>query len=60
MTRGPRPWTLPAPWTAKNAAHRALENADGVFHKRPPAIMSGDHQNAWTGRGRLRAAAGVR
>ncbi len=27
MTRRPRPWTLPAPRTAQNAARRALENA---------------------------------
>ena len=37
MTRRPRPWKLPAPRTAKNAAHRALENADAFstsFHRR--------------------------
>lgn len=31
------PWKLPAPWTAKNAAPRALENAGAFstsFHRR--------------------------
>jgi hypothetical protein len=30
------PWKLPAPWTAQNAAHRALENAHAFstsFHR---------------------------
>jgi hypothetical protein len=30
------PWKLPAPWTAQNAAHRTLENADAFstsFHR---------------------------
>jgi hypothetical protein len=31
-------WKLPAPWTPRTRAHRALENHKAVFHKLPHAV----------------------
>jgi hypothetical protein len=42
--RRPTLWKRPAPWTAQNAAHRPLENAQNAFSTRSHKgiIMSAD------------------
>jgi len=60
MTPRRRPWTLPAPRTAQNRRPPCVGKRSRVFHKRPPAIMSEEHQHGRKARGRLRAAAGMR
>jgi|APIni6443716594_1056825.scaffolds.fasta_scaffold3292714_1 hypothetical protein len=43
--RRPTLWKRPAPWTAQNAAHRALGNAQNAFPTRSHKgiIMSGEN-----------------
>jgi putative SOS response-associated peptidase YedK len=59
MTRpGHSRWTLPAPWTAQNAAHRALENARAFSTSvhRPSSSgkdRRGEHQRRTCVSGRL-------